>query len=161
MEPLTTALILAGVLVTASAAFAYARMKNASIAQIEYARRCPLKSCEQTLYWRLAKMLPNHVVLVQFPMSRCVSIKGANAASLARESLDFVICSRSMRIIAVIEIEDESRGLSDHRLKIEWLKEEALAGAGIRLIKCSPTGLLSEGYIAMELNSDAESLLAA
>jgi hypothetical protein len=161
MEPLTTALILAGVLSAASTAFAYARMKNASIAPTEYARRRPLKSCELTLYWRLVKMLPNHVVLVQVAMSRCVSIKGRNAAILARESLDFVICNRAMRIIAVIEIEDESRPLNDHRLKIAWLKEEALAGAGIRLIKCSPTGLLSEGYIAMELGNDSDTLLAA
>jgi hypothetical protein len=161
MEPITIALILACILAAASAVFAYARAKRTSGLETEYARRRPLKSCEQTLYWRLLKMLPNHVVLVQVAMSRCVSIKGPNASTLARESLDFVICNRAMRIVAVIEIEDESRSLSDHRQKIEWLKEEAIAGAGIRLLKCSPTGLLSEGYIAMELGNDPESLLAA
>jgi hypothetical protein len=160
MEILKFALILAGAIVVAGIMFMYARSRKAA-KESAYVPRRPLKSYEQTLYWRLVKALPDHAVLAQICMNRCVAVKGRNAATLARENLDFVICNKALRILAVIEIEDESRPLTDHRRNIEWLKEEALDAAGIRLIKCSPTSLPSEAYIAMEFGNDSISRLAA
>ncbi|HYD80173.1 MAG TPA: DUF2726 domain-containing protein [Paucimonas sp.] len=161
MEPAKAALIIFSLLAI-GAVVAYLKSRKSPDDHHAYVRRRPMKSYEQALYWRLVKTLPEHVVLAQVAMKKCVSTKGPNAAALAHESLDFVICNKAMRILAVIEIEDESRPMSDYRQKVEQLKEEALDAAGINLIKCSPTGLLSEAYIAMEFaTANPETRLAA
>jgi hypothetical protein len=117
-----------------------------------YARRRPLNSHEQILYWRLAGTLPEHVVLAQVSMMRCVGARGPNIRILARENIDFVVCNKSMHIMAAIEIIDDNCPISEYRQKVRQLKEDALDAAGIRLIKCTPQTLLSEDYIAMEFN---------
>jgi hypothetical protein len=150
--------------VSASAALGalilHLRSKRA-VEEEAYVRRRPLKSYEQTLYWRLVNALPDHVVLAQVAMNRCITMRGPHASTLGRETLDFVLCNRAMRIQAVIEVEDESLPVADHRAKIRQLKEEALAIAGIRFIRCSPNSLLSEGYITMEFKSETAARLAA
>ena len=83
-----------------------------------YVRRRPLKSHEQTLYWRLVNALPDHVVLAQVAMNRCLTMRGPHALVLGRETLDFVLCNRAMRILAVIEVEDASRPLADRRAHV-------------------------------------------
>lgn len=130
------------------------RYKLESSVQIptRYARRRPLNSHEQILYWRLADALPNHVVLAQVSMMRCVGVRGPNARVLALENIDFVVCTKTMHIMAAIEITDENRPLNEYRRKVQQIKEDALEAAGIRLIKCTEQTLLSEDYIAMEFN---------
>jgi hypothetical protein len=125
----------------------------------EYARRRPLNTHEQALYWRLVKTLPDHVILAQVAMKRCIASRGPNAEILARESLDFVVCNKSMRMVAAIEIEDNAHARSEYREKVREIKEEALDAAGIRLITCSSQSLLSEAYISMEFNNHS-SLMA-
>lgn len=160
MDYLRLVLVLVLLLSIAAALFVYWKSQRVT-EEASYACRRPLKSYEQALYWRLVKTLPDHVILAQITMNRCVTIRGPHAATLAKESLDFVICNSAMRILAVIEIEDESRPITDQRQKIELLKEQALNVAGIKVVKCSPKSLLSEGYITMEFNSEPVTRLAA
>ena len=130
------------------------RHRLASSVQVptRYARRRPLNAHEQVLYWRLAGALPDHVVLAQVSMMRCVGVRGPDVRVLAFENIDFVVCTKTMHIMAAIEITDDNRPLSEYRRKVQQVKEDALEAAGIRLIKCTAQTLLSEDYIAMEFN---------
>jgi hypothetical protein len=119
-----------------------------------YKRRRPLNAPEQVLYWRLIKLLPDDVVLAQVKMSRCIGVKGPPFGLLSRESLDFVICNKAMRIIAAIELQDQDIR-SPRRQNINRIKEEALQSAGIKLIKWPISPLPSEAYIVMEFNSNS------
>lgn len=75
-----------------------------------YPRR-PLSSVEQILYFRLAKALPEHIVLAQVQLSRILGVKkGHNYRAwsnrINRMSADFVVCTRDSSILAVIELDD-------------------------------------------------------
>ncbi len=157
MDASTATLIVIALGISGACYFYWTRRR--AVEQSDYARRRPLNTHEQTLYWRLVNTLPEHVVLAQVAMKRCIATRGPNAEMISRESLDFVICDKSMRMIAAIEIEDDTRPASEYREKIEQIKEEALEVAGIRLIKCTPKSLLSEAYISMEFNNHS-SLMA-
>lgn len=139
------------------------KIKKDSVKESVYARRRPLNSYEQAMYWRLIKALPDRIILAQVAMNRCISAKGPAAAIIACESLDFVICNKAMRILGAIELEDDNHPITEHRQKANQIKEEALEIAGIKLIRCTTSALPSEGYIAMEFrdHSHSETRLAA
>jgi hypothetical protein len=143
--------VLITLLILAAAIYHY-RLEPAGQIPTRYARRRPLNSHEQVLYWRLAGILPEHVVLAQVSMLRCIGARGPNARVLAFEKIDFIVCTKAMHIMAAIEITDENSLLNEYRQKVQQIKEDALDAANIRLIKCTAQALLSEDYIAMEFN---------
>jgi hypothetical protein len=116
-----------------------------------FKRRRPLSSAEQTLYWRLVNMLPDHVVLPQVPFTRCLVIKGPALEILRTERLDFVICSKSMQVLAAIELVPDKED-TPRREKYNLLLDEAFCQAGIRLIRWPANPVPSEAFIAMELD---------
>lgn len=140
-------------LLTVAGIYAFLQWKRRSAEKHEYHRRRPLNTYEQAMYWRLVNMLPQHVILAQVAMNRCIATQGKSSDLFANQHLDFVVCTKSMKVVAAIEIADESRPASDYRKKMDELKEEALEMAGIRLLKCSSRSLLTEAYIAMEFNN--------
>ena len=134
------------------ATFALLRWQKNRQAESTFKSRKPLSTAEQTMYKRLTKLLPDRVILAQVGMSRCVSIKGPAFDLLYGERLDFVICNRSMQIIAIIELEDD-RELTPRRKKIEALKEHALEMASIQVLKWPSNPLPSEAYMEMEFQN--------
>src|SRR5690348_5568166 len=71
IDHLALLLLLLSAVTAIGAAIVSFRMRSADNAEDPaFARRRPLKSCEQALYWRLIKTLPEHVILAQIAMSR-------------------------------------------------------------------------------------------
>lgn len=123
-----------------------------------YARK-PLSQPEQVLYFRLARALPDHIVLAQVQLSRLIGVrKGSNSLAwsnrINRMSADFVVCEKDWSIVAVIELDDASHQREDRRAA-DAKKEKALSSANIRVIRWQAKALPAESTIqaAFSLNS--------
>jgi len=122
--------------------------------EYDYKKKKPLTNNEQNMYWRLIQTLPDHVVLTQVGMSRCVTTKGQAAFNtISKKSLDFVICNRSLEIIAAIEIDDKSHTTAT-RQKADKTKNKALELAGIKLIRWPANPLPSTEIILRTLSNE-------
>jgi very-short-patch-repair endonuclease len=107
----------------------------------QYTRRKPLTAVEQVLYWRLVQALPDHVVLAQVGLSRCIKTDTQAAfGKISQKSLDYVICDKSGDIITAIELDDSSHNRPSRR-RADEVKDNALASAGIPLIRWRTTSL--------------------
>ena len=121
--------------------------KNQPKANHKYYCRRPLTENEQVMYWRLVRALPDHIVLAQVAMSRCIATKTKAAfGTISQKSLDFVICDKSSAIIAAIEIDDETHRAKS-RAKADATKDAALKAAGIRCIRWPAKNLPNEKEI--------------
>lgn len=115
-----------------------------------YARK-PLSQPEQVLYFRLARALPDHIVLAQVQLSRLIGVrKGSNSLAwsnrINRLSADFVVCEKDWSIVAVIELDDASHQREDRRGE-DAKKEKALSSANIRVIRWQAKALPDESTI--------------
>lgn len=111
----------------------------------------PLSPPEQILYHRLVSALPGHIVLAQIQLSRVLGVKpGHNVQSwnnrINRMSLDFLICQKDSSIVAAIELDDRSHNLESRREQ-DIKKNDALAAAGVRLIRWQVNALPDEATI--------------
>ena len=121
--------------------------KNNATKCYEYFKKNPLTENEQTMYWRLIRALPDHVILAQVGLSRCVGTKTQPAFNtIAKKSVDFVICNKASQIIAAIEIDDKSHS-SKSRQKADETKDKALKAAGIEILRWPANPLPNEGEI--------------
>ena len=98
-----------------------------------------LSEAEQILYWRLLEALPDHIVLAQVALSRLLEVnRGFDSRAwhnrISQKSVDFVVCGRDSAILAVIELDDASHGRA-HRKKADADKDQALASAGVRVLR--------------------------
>lgn len=123
-----------------------------------YARK-PLSQPEQVLFFRLARALPDHIILAQVQLSRLIGVrKGSNPLAwsnrINRMSADFVVCKKDWSIVAVIELDDASHQREDRRAA-DTRKEKALSSANIRVIRWQAKALPDESTIqaAFSLNS--------
>ena len=119
-----------------------------------YVKR-PLSQPEQVLYHRLARALPDHIVLAQVQVSRVLGVKkGANFHEwnnrINRLSYDFVICSKDSTVVAAVELDDKTHE-SDDRASTDEKKNKASADAGLRLLRWHVRSLPSEEAIREEL----------
>lgn len=100
----------------------------------------PLTHVEQAFYFRLVKALPDCVILAQVQYSRFLGVrKGTHNPlsvlnSIQQKSADFLVCDKSLAVLAVIELGDaghirRSRRVSDAK------KDAVLKVAGIRLLR--------------------------
>lgn len=103
-----------------------------------YRRRRPLGDLEQAVFFSLLEGLPEHIILSQVSLSKLCFVRGAEAQQWQRRihdlSADFVVCDRSFRTVAVIDLED---GFEDEieRTEADIRKEKALLDAGFRLFR--------------------------
>ena len=113
-----------------------------------YAREL-LNGREQMLYWRLVKAFPDHIVFAQVSLSQLLGIeKGAHERQALKNrfrqlTADFVICSKSFKPVAVIELDGMSH---DHprRQDADKRKKLAVESAGIPLHRMNTKALLDE-----------------
>lgn len=109
----------------------------------------PLSEPEQILYWKLRKALPEHVVLAQVSFSRFLYTKGATAkdnfwrSARARQKVaDFVVCDKTFRMLAVIELDDSTHSKEKDKIRDEILKE-----AGFRTVRWNVNKMPTEEEI--------------
>jgi very-short-patch-repair endonuclease len=107
-----------------------------------------LTPIEQTLYHRLVRAFPEHVVLSQVALSQLVGVKkGENFKAVwnryNRLVADFVVCTRDFSIAAVLELDDRSHD-SPQRQDADRRKTAVLAAAGIPLHRLNVNPLPNE-----------------
>ncbi len=140
-------------LLVLSITLVYLKLQKKVAQESTYRKRRPLSTIEQAMYWRLLKALPDHVVLPKVALNRCIGVKGPAFDILSRESLDFVVCNKAMRIVAAIELEYANEA-SESRRNANKMKEDALEIVGIPLLQWPASPLPSEAFIAMEFNNN-------
>jgi intracellular sulfur oxidation DsrE/DsrF family protein len=108
------------------------------------ARERFLGQAETLLYYLLKTGLPGYEVFAHVSLASVISASGSGhereqqLRRLAQYRLDFVVCDKSMRIIAVVEMDSAvaAVGAGEQQFKADCLKR-----AGIRLVRVNPTAL--------------------
>src|SRR3569832_329118 len=100
---------------------------------------------EQTLYFRLVKALPEHIILAQVQLSRLLGVKKGNdfqawSNRINRMSADFEVCNKDSSIVAVIELDDATHQRKD-RQTADAIKDMALSAADIRIVRLQAKAL--------------------
>ena len=111
----------------------------------------PLTPPEQILYFRLAKALPEHMILAQVQLSRLLGVKKGNNFQawynrINRMSTDFVVCNRDSTVAGVIELDDSSHQRNARRMA-DAKKDKALKSAGVRIVRWQAKALPDEKTI--------------
>ncbi|HXF67265.1 MAG TPA: DUF2726 domain-containing protein [Burkholderiales bacterium] len=110
------------------------------------ARERLLGETEAPLYRLLRAELPDHEIFAQVPLGAVVGVpEGLGGAErerrlqwLARHRLDFVVCDRSFRIVAAVELEAPGGA---EEAGARRLRAECLEAAGVRLVRVDPAAL--------------------
>lgn len=147
-------ILLSAVMIVAIVTFVVLKAKGRSNGSEKawpfYAKK-PLSQPEQVLYFRLAKALPDHIVLAQVQLSRFIGVrKGSDSLAwsnrINRMSADFVVCNKDWSIVAVIELDDASHERED-RQAADAKKDKALSAANIRVVRWQAKALPDESTI--------------
>lgn len=96
-------------------------------------RRDPLTKREQEMYLALTSALPGCVVLAQMALSALITTTSqATRNRFDRKVADFIICSKQLAVITVIELDDAS-----HKTKTaqDADRDVLLANAGYKTIR--------------------------
>ncbi|AIY40363.1 hypothetical protein LT85_1205 [Collimonas arenae] len=113
----------------------------------EYIRKKPLSNNDQVMYWRLVGALPDHMVLAQVSLGRCLGTKDSGGLdTLTSKNLDFVVCDKASEVVAVIEIDNKNHNVKTIS-KEDERKYKALKNAGIDIIRWRANSLPSEADI--------------
>jgi hypothetical protein len=103
-----------------------------------------LGQTESLLYYLLKAGLPDSEIFAGVSLARVIGVAANNREReqqlrrLSQYPLDFVVCDKNMRVLAVIEIETAAGAAAagDQRFKSDLLKQ-----AGIRLVRINPAEL--------------------
>lgn len=95
--------------------------------------RMPLTEREQSMYFRLSQAMPEAVVLAQVAFSSLLDTKDRpTRATFDRKVADFVVCSKSFEVTAVIELDDAShKGRTSQDAK----RDALLTQAGYKVLR--------------------------
>jgi hypothetical protein len=115
----------------------------------------PLGPEEQEVYRRLAKALPEHIILAQVRLSQLLGVKKGNdfhfwQDRLSRLGADFVVCDREGAVLAVVELGDTGPNAAA-RKTLDAEKHKALAAAHIRLLRWQAWSLPGDEEIRREV----------
>lgn len=113
---------------------------------------------EQTLYFRLTKALPEHIILAQVNLPRFIETKNSSFkyyAKIKELSIDFLVCSKDFSITAAIELDDSSHNRTKQKERDEK-KNKALKAAGIQLIRWNIKTLPDERKIQADIFKNKE-----
>jgi hypothetical protein len=103
-----------------------------------------LGQAETLLYYLLKTGIPDHEVFANVPLAAVVGVPGAGPEReqqlrrLAPYQLGFVVCNKSMRVVAVAEMDTAG---SVEAAGAQNFKAECLKQAGIRLVRINPAAL--------------------
>ena len=95
---------------------------------------------EQVFLHRLARALPENIILAQVPLSHFLGVKEGFSnwewnQRIKQMSVNFLICRKDSSIIAAIELDDSSNSQNQKRER-DKKKDQVIRAAGIVLIKC-------------------------
>jgi very-short-patch-repair endonuclease len=127
-------------------------------------QREPLSRPEQALYWRLREACPGHIILAQVAIPQLLEVEQVrNRRAIFNRYhhlvADFVVCTPSFAVLAVIEL-DESSHTTPGRADADERKSAALGAAGIPLLRFNVRSLPSEGELRSLLVKPAEAAAA-
>jgi very-short-patch-repair endonuclease len=111
------------------------------------ARRAPLTPHEQKMYAQLCSALPGCVVLAQVAFSSLLTTRSKPTRNrFDRKVADFVICNKSLAVLAIVELDDASH---TGREAIDADRDAMLANAGYATIryKTIPTDTQIQGDV--------------
>ena len=135
MEKKTLFLIAAAIIVAAVFAIA-ASTKNRKTAFSAKAKK-PLTKNEQPMYFRLVESFPELVGLAQVSFSALMrATTTASRNKFDRKTADFVLCTKSFDVVAVIELDDASH---NSRAKEDSDRDALLMGVGYRVLRFKKT----------------------
>lgn len=102
-------LVLALVVLVVIVRVLMARQQAGAPTKKDLRKKPPLTEREQGMFFRLCKTFPEHVVLSQVAFSALlVSKQQATRNGYNRKFADFVLCTKSFHVVAVIELDDSS-----------------------------------------------------
>jgi hypothetical protein len=97
----------------------------------------PLTKNEQPMYFRLVESFPELIVLAQVSFSALMYSTGtASRNKFDRKTADFVLCTKSFDVVAVIELDDASH---NGRAKEDGDRDALLTGIGYRVLRFKKT----------------------
>lgn len=95
--------------------------------------RPPLTPREQSMFFRLIQAFPGHIVLAQVSLGALLRSRDqATRNRFIQKMADFVVCTKSFEVIAVIELDDASH---KGRQGADTARDELLAAAHIRTLR--------------------------
>ena len=114
-----------------------------------------LGKAESLLYYLLRSGLPDAEVFAGVSLARVLSATGngrdreQQLRRLSQYQIDFVVCDKSMRVVAVVEVETAAGAgaAGDQRFKSDVLKQ-----AGIRVVRINPAELPRREQIGALVN---------
>jgi hypothetical protein len=130
--------------VPASASSAPAKAPPATPATVPAAAQRFLGRAESLIYYLLKAGLPGFEIFAGVSLARVVGAPGdgrdreQQLRRLSQYQLDFIICDKSMRVVAVIDVESAAgaEAAGDQRFKSDLLRQ-----AGIRVVRVNPVAL--------------------
>ncbi len=131
-------------LITVALAIFMAKKRNGTAIGLKeippyYNKGTLLSEIEQVLFHRLIKAMPNNYVMVQVRLADIVDVgNSANRRAwnnkIIQNSVDFVICDKSLTVLACIELDDKTHE-EPERQRADNNKDEALKAAGIPILR--------------------------
>ena len=112
--------------------------RKASGTAVFHAKTSPLTEPEQELYRRLAKAMPEHIVLAQVAFSQLLyAADGSDSkenfrtqATMKQKVADFVICGPRFNIVSIVELDDSS-----HDPQKDKDRDAKVAQAGLKTVR--------------------------
>lgn len=110
-----------------------------------FAKKTLLNEKEQVVFQRLSEAFPDWIVFAQVALSQLVVVKSGKENGIYRNKIykkviDFVVCRTDTSIVASFELDGNSHDMPA-RSKSDVDKENALAAAGIKLIRINTKNL--------------------
>lgn len=93
----------------------------------------PLTRNEQLMYFRLQGALPELIVLSQVSFGALLAAKSqAVRNTFDRKRADFVVCEKSFKVVAIVELDDSSHDGNEAR---DAKRDTLLKAAGYRVLR--------------------------
>lgn len=132
-----TIIFIAICLIAIAAVFAALASKKAGATKsakgFEVRARIPVTANEQKMFWRLTEDFPapEFVVLAQVSFAALMtSRRQADRNQFNRKRADFVICDKTFRVLAVVELDDAS-----HKEEKDQSRDAMLEAAGFKVLR--------------------------
>ncbi len=142
--------IIAITLMLIAIAMFMAKKQSAAAIRLEdvppyFRKKTLLNEKEQVLFHRLIEAMPNYYVMAQVRLADIVGVKKSKNwqawfNKVSRKSVDFVICNKSLAVLACIELDGRTHE-QDERQKADNDKDHALKTAGIPVIRIEASKL--------------------
>lgn len=127
------------ILVVLAVTFVVASMKKTKGADRTgtYKRRKMMTDNEEEFFGRLIVALPDHYIFPQVAMSALLDMASSDKRKahgdrlrIAQQRVDYVVCTRSCEVLAVVELDDRT-----HSHTKDQLRDARLEQAGIRTVR--------------------------